>query len=109
MVKQYPHKMILTIIPGGQVQDENGDFGPASPVTVEKECRADASGGNGYVSGPGGTRINYSYVVYMPLPVDTIETGTLVEVQDPANNNETILRDKVLQFYRGQLNARVWL
>lgn len=100
--------MILTV-ETGTVQDGNGDWVPGEPEIIEKECRAEASGGNGYINGPTGTKINYGWKVYMPLPADRIQPGTEIEIQDPTNADETILKDKVLQFNRGQLNATVWL
>jgi hypothetical protein len=107
-MKQYPHKMILTV-ETGTVQDANGDWVPGTPEIIEQECRAEPSGGNGYISTPGGTKINYGWIVYMPLPAAKIQPGTIIEVQDPNNADETILKDKVLQFNRSQQNARLWL
>lgn len=107
MVTKYPHKMTLTITTGS-TQDSNGDWIAGTTMVIEKECRAEPSGGNGYISGPDGSKINYSWIVYMPLPVDKILEGVTIEVIDK-KTSESILKDKVIRFSRGQLNARLWL
>lgn len=99
--------MILTV-EIGTVQDGNGDFVPGTKEIIEKDCRAEPSGGNGYIKTADGTAVNYSWIVYFGLPVDKIVEGTEIEVVDQ-KTLESILKDKVLRFSRGQLNARVWL
>jgi hypothetical protein len=105
MITQYPHTINLTTN-ADSTQDSDGNWTPGSTTTVSKSCRAEPSGGNGYVRAADGERINFNWIVYLPLPQDKVKEGTLVTIFDGA---EQIARDKVLRFSRGQLNARIWL
>jgi hypothetical protein len=108
MVVQYPHLMTV----GGAITDSttdvNGNWvqGTVDNDIAELQCRYETADGNGYVTGAGGAQLFYQGIVYLPLPVNTIEFGAKVTVR---NNSEVIAKDTVKHFSRGQLNARVWL
>ncbi len=105
MLTQYIHTISLTNH-ADSTSDGNGNYTPGGTTTVEKVCRAEPSGGSGYIKTADGQAINYNWIVYMPLPQDKIKEGTLVTVMD---GEEVIASDNVLRFSRGQLNARLWL
>lgn len=86
---------------------EDGQWVPGEPVTeVMEVCRAEPAGPNGFVITPDGTRIDAAWVVYFPHSVARISLGVALEIYQ---DEELIITDTVKQFYRGQLNARVWL
>lgn len=102
VVVQYPD--ILTYsIQGTGIQDENGNWiVDGIDQEFELKCRAEPASGNGLIKNVDGTVINYSWIVYLPLPVEEIAVGTEVTI-------ESKLKDTVKRFSRGQLNARIWL
>lgn len=108
MVTQYPHMLWVTVNTNA-TKDGNGDWIPGSPGTLLKlKCRAESSSGNGYLTGSDGKRIDYSWVVYLPLDQATlIPTGSPVSIYD----GDTLIleKDTVKRFSKGQLNIRVWL
>jgi len=108
MVTQYPHTIEFIKISEG-ARDSEGDWKPGKTKAKTKPCRAEpATGntGNSYISAANGERINYNWLVYLPLPVDTIKPGVKVRVK---NGSEVLLHDTIKRFSRGQLNARIWL
>ena len=105
MVKQYPHRLVMTTATGS-VQDGNGNWVSGSLVTTEKACRAEPNSRNATVKAEDGTAVQFDFTVYMPLPVDTIVVGSNVEVY---NGDELLSTNTVKRFTRGQLNARLWL
>ena len=107
MVIQYPHIATITSQGTDTTQDENGNWIPGTPGTsIEQKCRAESSGGNGYVKGVDGTKIDYSWIIYFPKDVPAIKVSSAISV---INGAETVLTDTVKRFSRGQLNARAWL
>ena len=106
MVIQYNHTGIINL-PGSSVQGADGNWPEGvSEVQFETVCRAEPSKGNSYIIGQGGKRIEFSCIVYMPIPEQEIKPGTLFEVWD---GERQIVNTDVKQFSKGQLNARVWL
>lgn len=107
MVRQYPHQLVATPFNDSSLNEDTGNWvaGSLRPPVVTK-CRAESSDGNGFINSAGGTRIDYSCVVYLPPNVDRLKEGTPVEVFD---GSELIFKDTVKRFWRGELNARIWL
>jgi hypothetical protein len=105
MVKQYPHRLVITTATGS-VQDGNGNWVPGSSSTIEKTCRAEPNNKNAQVKTADGTAVIFDFTVYLPLPVDSIAVGANVSVY---NGIELIGKNTVKRFTKGQLNARVWL
>jgi hypothetical protein len=106
MVKQYPHILAYGAIAESS-QDGNGNW-VSGTATVETllVCRAEPNGGNGFITTADGTQINFSWVVYLPLTTDYIETGTGVIIK---NGEQVIATDTIKRFSKGQLNVRIWL
>jgi hypothetical protein len=105
MIEQYPHTLTATIS-GSSVQDANGNWQTTGPTTVVTTCRAEPNTGGGKIKSADGTVIDYAWTVFMPLPMEKIPHGTVIEVVHGA---EVLLKDAVKRFSRGQLNARIWL
>lgn len=105
MIIQYPHKMVITVTTPA-TQDANGNWLPGSTTTIEKACRAEPNGSNGYIIGDDGARIDYAWTVYMPLPAVSAKTGAKVKVY---NGIDLFCTDTVKRLSVGQLNARIWL
>lgn len=104
MVRQYPHIIKLTTSTDA-AQDNSGNWSPGVEGTIEKQCRAEINDG-GYITATDGRRIDFSWVVYLPLPMDKVKEGSRIELFE---GSEKIATDTVKRFYRGQLNARIWL
>lgn len=104
---QYPHRITLTAVVNSTTDDDGNYVNVAGGETKELDCRAESSTGNGFITQPGGTRIDFSWIVYFPLPIEQVKEGTAAEVRN--EYNELILTDTVKRFSRGQLNARIWL
>lgn len=94
-VKQYPHTLVI----------KTANWATEENEVVTYMCRRE--GGQEAKKGFNHTDQTVNYVLYMPLPVDTIQIGTPVEVY--AEDNELLAADAVKQFSRGQLNARAWI
>jgi hypothetical protein len=105
MVSQYPHTITVTG-PTASVKDGAGNWTNTASATVTLPCRAEPAGPRGLIQGPDGTLINASWIVYLPLPVNPVPLDATVTINDGA---VLLAKDKVLRFYKGQLNARVWL
>lgn len=105
MVKQYPHRLVITT-KSGSTQDGNGNWVPGTDTIIEKGCRAEPNGRNATVKAADGTAIVFDYTVYLPLPIDTIVVGSKVDVY---SGGELLATNTVKRFTRGQLNARLWL
>lgn len=107
MVVQYPHTASFVTPGTDATQDANGNWVPGSDeVTTTLKCRAESASNNGYIASTDGTKIDYSWIVYLPLGANAVKVGTNVTVTWGA---ETILTDTVKRFSRGQLNCRLWL
>lgn len=105
MITQYPHIMTFTPV-ASSTRDASGNWVPVPGTEKSISCRAEPSNGNGLVSGPDGLKIKYDWVVFIPLPVDVINLGTIVSV---FYGDDLLAKQKVLRFSKGQLNARIWL
>jgi len=108
MVKQYPHTIKLFPVEGGSVKDANGNWKAAVAVVPERsyKCRMETRSTAGFITGTDGTQLQFSCIVYMPLPVDDIQVMTRVDIY---KGDVLVASGTVKQFSRGQLNARAWL
>lgn len=112
MIIQYIDTISFVSAGTPAVYDPNtGDYTPETPgSTVESKCRYEAASGNGWISTEGGERINYSGIIYLPKDAPQINTGTPITVTINRNGvTDQIIKDKVLRYFRGQLNARIWV
>lgn len=110
MVKQYPDTLIVSEA-SESTQDANGDFIPGdAPEPSESPCRYEAASGSGYITTTDGRRIDFTGVVYLPKDTIRVKEGARVNiiVKRP-DNPDVVLSDTVKRFFRGQLNARIWL
>ena len=98
--------MRLTIVSTPSVQDSDGNWTPGISSIVNRDCRAEPNQTNGFVVAQDGSRIDYSWIVYLPLSADTYQVGTNVEI---FNGAELIASDSIKRFSRGQLSMRIWL
>jgi hypothetical protein len=103
MVSQYPHTLTTTILSADAVQDGNGNWvQPAiEPTTISQACRAEPNG-NSFITLMDGSKYSYAFVVYMPLSAPDIPSDATVTITG-------VITATVKQFYRGQLNCRLWL
>lgn len=110
MVKQYPHTVIVYQAPDAS-QNSQGDWDIyGSQIAIEKEGRHEpvsGSKGDATVKGQDGTQVRISGIVYMPLSYEPITVGAKVKVLN--DRGEELINDTVKQFYRGQLNMRIWV
>jgi hypothetical protein len=107
MVKQYPHMIWFTTTTDATL-DDNGDWISSAGESVLKvKCRAESSTGDGYLTGSDGKRIDYSWIVYLPLDTPLVKIGSNVSVYD--GTDVLIDKDTVKRYSKGQLNVRVWL
>lgn len=106
ILQQYPH--ILTITENSiSTRDVNGDWStPTETVTLIWKCRAESNSANGYLISADGSRIDFSWIVCMPLLSQDIIIGSKMTVTD---KGEIRLSDKVKRFSRDFFNSRVWL
>lgn len=105
MVKHYPHTLVVTHA-ATSTQDASGNWVTGVETTTELNCRAEPNKGNAFITAEDGNRINYEWIVFIPLPVTAIKLGSMVTVKNAAT---VLSQNKVLRFSEGQLNARVWL
>lgn len=106
MVKQYPHTIKLTVLTDSTQNTEN-EWEDGESETEEIPCRAEPNSTNGFINGADGSQVRYDWTVYFPLPVDTIEPGTQVEIFSAGCNS--MGKGTVKRFSAGQLNARAWI
>lgn len=110
MVMQYPDTISYVSSSNATYDDNTGKWTPGTPgAPTESKCRYEASSGNGWISTEGGERINYSGIIYLPKDAPAIKPGTEVSVTVERAEGNIVIKDKVLRFFRGQLNARVWV
>jgi len=105
-INQYPHTLTLTSI-SSSVQDGNGDWVQGDITVSERVCRAEPASSGRYLVAANGDKIYYDFVIYMPLPAETIAPGTKAEISN--QDLEILAAGQIKRFNRGQLNARAWL
>ncbi|HEY4207984.1 MAG TPA: hypothetical protein VGM31_14270 [Puia sp.] len=105
-VFQYPHILSLTTI-ATSAQDGQGNWVAGAATITQRPCRQEPSSGGRYLVGAGGMKIYYDFVLYMPLPSETIAAGTKAEVYD--QENSLLVSGTIKRFNKGQLNARAWV
>lgn len=106
VVNQYPHKILFSSATDSTRDADGNWIAGTTGVQLDKDCRAEVNGSSGYIVSPDGSRIDFAWLVYLPLPVDPVAEGTSVTVKD---GDVTIATDTVKRFSKGQLNARIWL
>jgi hypothetical protein len=110
MVMQYPDIVSFQNSTDAVYDENTGKWTPGTGSTVTSQCRYEASNGNGVINTDGGERINYSGIVYLPKDAPVIKTGTEVTVTVKRDGQgDQVVKDKVLRFFRGQMNARLWV
>ena len=105
MVKQYPHRVVFTVT-SGSFRNGQGNWVEGATTMIEYKGRVEANSNGRFLSATDGTRIDFSWIVYMPLPVEEIPTGSKVEV---FNSEVQICSTTLKRLSIGQLNARGWL
>ena len=110
-MEQHPH--ILKFSTGNAVtepyQDEQGDWVIPSPGEVEitdVKCRAQENIKEEKVMGQDGTKLEFAYMVFMPANCPEIVEGATIEIFKDGNS---FYKGDVRRFFRGQLNARLWV
>lgn len=108
MVSQYPHSMNVTLQNGNSTQDDNGNWMvPTNEITMNNlPCRAEPNS-NSFITLADGSKYSFAFKVYMPIPDDDIPVGADILITDA--NAQVVATGKVKQFFRGQLNCRLWL
>lgn len=112
MVTEYPHTIITngTELVTEPYQDENGDWVLPAPGEVnlisQKGC-AEINGSGAKVPSQGGEKVEYSYMVYLPSNATEIVYGQTVTIKD--DKGAQIGTGTALAFFRGSMNARVWI
>lgn len=103
MVRQYPHILTTSILNAEAVRDENGNWiqPDLQPTVYNLPCRAEPNG-NSFITLTDGSKYSYAFVVYLPATTPDIPTDVTVTITG-------IITGTVKQFYRGQLNCRLWL
>lgn len=110
---QHPHTITLQTSEEltEPYQDQNGDWvvpEPGDLKTVNQECRAEANSQDNKVSTKDGTKIDFSFMVYLPKDCVEFNYGQKVTIKDNLSN-EVIGEADVKRFFRGQMNCRLWV
>lgn len=103
---QYPHRMVITLV-SDSAQDAQGNWIQGSMTVTERICRAEPSSSGRYLNGADGEKIYFDFILYMPLPADTIPPGAEIQVYNA--DDELMVNGNLKRFNRGQLNARAWV
>jgi hypothetical protein len=108
---QYPDTISFKPSADATYDESTGQWTPGSDGSPStSQCRYEASNGNGWISTDAGTRINYQGIVYLPKDAPAIKTGIEVTVTvKREGESDVVIKDKVLRFFRGQMNARLWV
>lgn len=110
MVGQY--NSLLFYAPNGSAKpvkdEETGDWNAGEPAGELKQlnCRAEMNGNNRTLAMQDGSKLDYSFVIYLPKGTDVIEKDIVVEVMSGA---EIIVKAPVKQFFKGQLNCKLYV
>ena len=109
MVVQYPHILKFSIVTGGSEEiDENGDtvIVPGATTTIEVKCRFEPNGSGEQIPSADGLKLDYSWIVYMPLGQPEIPEG--IDVTGYLNER-LIASGNVKRFNEGTMNAMAWV
>lgn len=102
---QYPDTIEITKAPEF-VQDEDHNFKPSGEGTVVSlECRAEVAGNNPVITGADGNKVEYSWIVYMPLTSEEFHFGDEVKITKGGREFSSTVK----QQYNGQFNTRIWV
>jgi hypothetical protein len=109
MVIQYPHILKFDIVTGGSEEiDENGDtvIVPGATTNVEIKCRFEVNGSGEQIPSNDGLKLDYGWIVYMPLGNSDIPEGVEIEGY---HNEALIASGTVKRFFEGTMNTRAWV
>lgn len=109
MVKQYRHTISYNESAGNNPHlDESGnwatDAGTQTPSVTE--CRAEMNGVGRTITVADGSKVVYSFTVYMPKTGDRFHPGQPVTISDGTN---VLFAGDVLQFKQGALNRVLYV
>lgn len=108
-LEYYPHWLTVTADASVAVYNETtGEWEETANTAKPKKykCRAQSSTSNAYLTGITGERIDYQWIVYLPLDAPIITQGKSVTISD----GQTILAtDTVKRYFKSQLHTRIWL
>lgn len=106
---QYTDIINYTPVTNGYL-DDSGDWVKGSPGTpIQGKCRYETTSGSGLIRVADGSRVNYSGIVYLPGDSPEVLEGTVIQVSTNRNGQSQVLKDRVLRFFRGHFNARIWI
>lgn len=100
----YPHTATVSIL-GASTKDGNGNFTTAAGSDFDVKCRLELNSSNKFLQMADGKRVDFSAILYMPIGTN-IPAGAKIKVVD---NGTTLIDTTVKQFFKGQLNQKVWL
>src|SRR5690348_9137036 len=106
MVTQYPHTITITSVSGND-KDISGNWQKGSASTFQYSGRFETNSGSNFLTAADGRQVQYSGIIYSSYATPNINIGASVEVVDESGGPKA--KGKVIQFSRGQLNARVWI
>ena len=106
---QYPDVLSYErVTGGGSHYDEYGNLiiDPLVTELIYLRCRAEANSKGAYLSGIDGNRIEFDWVVDMPLPFESIAVGVAIQIA-----REGVLRAKgnVKRSISNQIKERIWV
>ncbi len=110
MVKNRPHILKYKTVSTSSepYQDDDGNW--VIPENSEFEnvvkCRAEPNGTGRVIAGEDGKSIVYSYTIYLPKDIKSLNYGQKVDV---LLNDDIIASGTVMMFSRGQMNSRIWI
>lgn len=110
MVKQYPdiltYQKVCSV--GGTSYDSEGNVVITDPVSEEIsiKCRVEANSKGQYLIIEDGKKVEYGWMIYLPLPSSEIPFGTEVNVD---RNGVLVAKGIVKRSVVNQLNAMLWV
>lgn len=106
MIDQRPHVLQYAVISPGY-EDKNGDFHPGDiEFKGNIPCRFETDGRTEIRFDDGSVNI-CRYVVYLNHGCRKFTKGETIKLFD--EYGEMVIETRVLDFHRGQLNARLWV
>lgn len=107
MVSFRPHRLKYEVVTEGY-EDENGDYHEGeSHFEGDIECRYERDGKPTEYAFDDGTTAVSHYIVYLDKDCKVFNRGDVIRLYD--EKGELFTEKRVLEFSRGQLNARLWV
>ncbi len=90
-------------------KDSNGDWitpepGPKRCISVP--CHARPNGGQNQIKGVDGVMIDFDFKVFLDHDCPAFLEGQMITIKD---GSTVIEKGKVLRFFRGEMNATIWV